>query len=264
MPKRTDEFEELKKFWDEYSKEYDEAYYSVYGEEKFRAPPPEFHLEFQRMKRYLPSDKNIKILDAGGGTGRLTIPLARMGYHVTLYDISSGMLDVARRKLSREGLLDKVTIVEGNASDLPFDDETFDFIHWDVPIAEPELIRVLKKGGKFFFKYTSCRHPLPETVKERTDSKYPTFSAESFGFWNVVRGPEDFRKIFPENFRDIFDKNIKIITIYGWPDVMKFSEETKRAIKAGDEHAIEKWIELSEKRSFLERSPGYTLIGEKI
>jgi S-adenosylmethionine-dependent methyltransferase len=85
MLEHTDESEELKKFWDEYSKGYDEAY----GEEKYKSPPPEFYLEFQQVKRYLPSDKNIKILDVGGGTGRLSIPLGKMGYHVTLCDISS-------------------------------------------------------------------------------------------------------------------------------------------------------------------------------
>jgi 2-polyprenyl-3-methyl-5-hydroxy-6-metoxy-1,4-benzoquinol methylase len=37
------------------------------------------------------------ILDAGAGTGRFSIPLARRGFQVTHLDISQGMIDTARQ-----------------------------------------------------------------------------------------------------------------------------------------------------------------------
>jgi len=73
-----------------------------------------------------------------------------MGYSITLCDISSGMLNVAKQKLFTEGLLDKVEIVKCDICKLHFADESFDFvICWDGTIEViKELIRVTKKGGK--------------------------------------------------------------------------------------------------------------------
>lgn len=44
-----------------------------------------------------------RVLDAGCGTGRLTLPLLRAGLAVDGVDITPGMLDVCRRKVEAEG-----------------------------------------------------------------------------------------------------------------------------------------------------------------
>lgn len=54
------------------------------------------YVDWDLLKKYLPENKNAKILDAAGGTGRITLPLAKMGYSLTLCDISPTMLDTAR------------------------------------------------------------------------------------------------------------------------------------------------------------------------
>jgi SAM-dependent methyltransferase len=41
-----------------------------------------------------------RVLDAGGGPGRYTLDLARLGYRVTLLDLSPALLDFARRKIA--------------------------------------------------------------------------------------------------------------------------------------------------------------------
>jgi 2-polyprenyl-3-methyl-5-hydroxy-6-metoxy-1,4-benzoquinol methylase len=46
-----------------------------------------------------------KILDFGAGTGRLSIPLAKLGYEVEAIDISQAMLDVLIEKAARENLI---------------------------------------------------------------------------------------------------------------------------------------------------------------
>lgn len=65
---------------------------------------------WDNIRRFLPP-LPAHVLDAGGGTGRWTIPLAELGYHVTLTDVSQGMLDVARAKIEAAGLAGRVTIL---------------------------------------------------------------------------------------------------------------------------------------------------------
>lgn len=52
------------------------------------------------------------ILELGCGTGRVLIPLARMGYWITGIDASAAMLEKARGKVAAEDLQDRVALVE--------------------------------------------------------------------------------------------------------------------------------------------------------
>lgn len=65
------------------------------------------------------------VLDVCCGTGDITAMLAQRdpGVMVCGLDFSAHMLDVARTRTKE---LDNVMLVEGNAMDLPFDDNTFD------------------------------------------------------------------------------------------------------------------------------------------
>jgi len=58
-----------------------------------------------------------RVLDAGGGTGSTTLLAAqrvRPSGRVVLFDLSEGMLDVAREKIRRAGLLDRVELRAGD------------------------------------------------------------------------------------------------------------------------------------------------------
>jgi len=56
------------------------------------------------------------ILDIGVGTGRVAAPLARDGRHIVGVDISRQMLARAKRRLSQEGVAERVTLVEADAA----------------------------------------------------------------------------------------------------------------------------------------------------
>jgi ubiquinone/menaquinone biosynthesis C-methylase UbiE len=139
------DIESARKRWNEHAERYDEWYKTFKG-------AAEHFVDWELLKDFLPQNRDAKILDAAGGTGRLTLPLAKMGYSVTLCDISPKMLNVARKKLLRERLLEKVEILECDVRKLRFADESFDFVLcWDgTSEATKELIRVTKKGGKDF------------------------------------------------------------------------------------------------------------------
>jgi ubiquinone/menaquinone biosynthesis C-methylase UbiE len=106
------------KKWDEHAKSYDEWYDRFEG-------TVEHYVDWELLKKHLPTNKNSKILDAAGGTGRITLPLAKVGYSVTVCDISPGMLNVAKQKLLKEGVSEKVEILECDVCKLPFPDEKF-------------------------------------------------------------------------------------------------------------------------------------------
>jgi len=114
------------------------------------------------LKRHLPTHGYI--LDAGGGPGRYTIELAKLGYDVALLDLTPKLLQVAREQIKKDKVDDRVKkIVEGSISDLSrFRDETFDAV---VCLGGPlshivdkdnrekaidELIRVAKNGAPIF------------------------------------------------------------------------------------------------------------------
>jgi len=75
------ELKKVKKMWNSHAEKYDEWYKTFEG-------AVENYVDWELLRQYLPKNKNVKILDAAGGTGRITLPLAKMGYSVTLCDIS--------------------------------------------------------------------------------------------------------------------------------------------------------------------------------
>jgi ubiquinone/menaquinone biosynthesis C-methylase UbiE len=74
--------------------------------------------DLEIIREYLPKDKDIKILDAGGGIGRISIPLAKMDYKVVLLDISRTALNFARKKAEEEEVADKIEFVEGDGASM--------------------------------------------------------------------------------------------------------------------------------------------------
>jgi len=64
----------------------------------------------------LAREADDETLEIACGTGRVLLPLARAGLHVTGVDISEGMLAVARRKLAEEPteVSERVTLAQGD------------------------------------------------------------------------------------------------------------------------------------------------------
>jgi demethylmenaquinone methyltransferase/2-methoxy-6-polyprenyl-1,4-benzoquinol methylase len=96
-------------------------------------------------------------LDVATGTADIAISIANShpGCRVTGLDPSAGMLEVGRDKLVAD-LDERVTLVEGDAQAMPFDDDTFDascisFGIRNVPDRElglREMARVTRSGGR--------------------------------------------------------------------------------------------------------------------
>jgi S-adenosylmethionine-dependent methyltransferase len=57
------------------------------------------------------------VLDIGGGSGVVAIPLAEQGYDVTLLDPSEGMLRVAKERIETAGV--EIALIHGAIDDVP-------------------------------------------------------------------------------------------------------------------------------------------------
>ena len=63
----------------------------------------EFYVTLRALREHLPPPP-ARVLDCGGGPGRYAVELARWGYDVTLFDLSTGNLALAREKAAEAGV----------------------------------------------------------------------------------------------------------------------------------------------------------------
>jgi demethylmenaquinone methyltransferase/2-methoxy-6-polyprenyl-1,4-benzoquinol methylase len=133
-----------------------------------------------RWHRYLVSrihaGERDRVLDVATGTGAVAIELARLTRaHVTGLDQSPEMLSVARRRVERARLTDRIDLVEGRAEELPFPDEFFHaltFTYLLRYVTDPvttmrELARVVRPGGIVAsLEFGLPSHPLPRLAWE--------------------------------------------------------------------------------------------------
>lgn len=108
-----------------------------------------------------------EILEVAPGPGVLAVELARLGrFQVTGVDISRTFVEIARQRAQEAGV--RVKFLEGNASQLPFSNSSFDLIvsqaafkNFSEPqAAVDEMYRVLRPGGRAI---------LQDMRKESTD-----------------------------------------------------------------------------------------------
>ncbi|MCF8715800.1 bifunctional demethylmenaquinone methyltransferase/2-methoxy-6-polyprenyl-1,4-benzoquinol methylase UbiE [Joostella atrarenae] len=127
-----------------------------------------FGIDIKWREKVVALVKNTKpatILDIATGTGDLAINMALKidAEKITGLDISQGMLEVGKLKVSEKKLSDKIDMVIGDSEALPFEDNSFDAItvafgvrnFEDLEKGLAEIYRVLKKGGIFVVLETS-------------------------------------------------------------------------------------------------------------
>jgi ubiquinone/menaquinone biosynthesis C-methylase UbiE len=111
-----------------------------------------------RVASQLPHGSNV--LEVAPGPGYFCVELAKLDqtktgtYSITGLDISRTFVEIAGKKAAEAGV--RVDFRQGNASSMPFTDNTFDFLlcraafkNFGQPVrALQEMCRVLKPGGR--------------------------------------------------------------------------------------------------------------------
>ena len=121
--------------------------------------------DHERMCRLLELPAKVRLLDAGGGTGRVSRRLYPLTRQVVICDLSQGML----RQAADAGGLNPV---RAHAERLPFEDNRFDRIlvvdalhHFcNQQEALTDLVRVLKPGGRLVIEEPDVTRPIVKLI----------------------------------------------------------------------------------------------------
>jgi SAM-dependent methyltransferase len=161
------------------------------------------------------SDKDL-ILDAGCGSGRGTVELSKVSKNsqivaLDLFDSSESISsrELLEKNLEIAGITDKVRIVQGDVTDLEFEDKTFDasisvLLVNNLGEAKlkglKELFRVLKPGGKILIIVPTFSLQTFVVLSVfsliLTSSKEWRFLFEQAGFSLLDEGNINFGKFF--------------------------------------------------------------------
>ncbi len=150
-----------------------------------------------RLLQIVAATSETRFLEPGIGTGRTGLPIINRGYSYTGIDISLEMMAELKRKFS--SMPENLTLIQGDAANLPFDTDAFDVVitthvlHClDNPLQGlSEIRRVLKPTGVYLAcenllspqqqeiwqAFTQIVHQYPVKSKSQTTEKFSPFGA---------------------------------------------------------------------------------------
>jgi ubiquinone/menaquinone biosynthesis C-methylase UbiE len=171
------------------------------------------------MAEKLPANEAGAVLEVACGTGRLTRQLSkRLAGQSTLtaIDISADMLEVAKHNLTGE----KISFIEANAMDLPFDNDSFNYVFCQYGImffadklkGVQEAYRVLKPGGRYLFSTWDDTLKMPLLKVVFNDTLFPFFEGEELSPYMVpfsMHDPEALKQLLAAaGFKKIEVENV--------------------------------------------------------
>jgi len=135
----------------------------------------------KKVVKIVAENKAKNILDIATGTGDLAINLAKIkDAQITGLDISNGMLSIAKEKVKKKQLTDKIKLILGDSEKLSFNNNLFDAITVGYGVRNfenldkglQEIYRVLKPNGIFVVLETSQPTAFPMKQLFQFYSKY--------------------------------------------------------------------------------------------
>ena len=241
----------------------------------------EKYITIHMMDRFLPAEGSI--LDIGGGPGHYSIHYAGKGHKVTLIDLSSENIELAKEKAGDYGV--DIDAMQGNALDLSrFDDEQFDAVFLMGPLyhlteledrekALAEAVRVLKPGGylfsSFILTYGNVIYSLRSNSKvilEPESGKYLDAAADDqsiafrpFGFtYAYETSVTDAKKLINSN------NDLTIKTMFGQEGILapycaKLAEMPRDQRKAWYDYSLR----FCEKEEYLSHAEHLMIVAKK-
>ncbi|MBU3901994.1 MAG: methyltransferase domain-containing protein [Candidatus Thermoplasmatota archaeon] len=233
-------------------------------------------ITWDNIKRFLPKNKNSLILDAGGGTGRWGIKIAKLGYNVVLTDISKGMLKVAEKKIKKNNLSNKIKIVGADIKNMKmFQDEKFDLVLsegdplsycGDYKKALKELTRVLKKGGYLIASVDNRITSIYHLIKQKKFDEIKNFLRTG----NIVIQDSSSYVDFPihtftqKELKKLFAKNsLKVLRLTGKPVLLNKIIDKMLENKKSYKNILKLCIRLADNPDYINFAGHLEIVGLK-
>lgn len=228
----------------DYDKEYDVPFFNqIYDKVTWRCIEP-----------YLP--RAGVVLDAGGGTGKWSIPIAKKGLRVVLFDISQDMMNVAAAKVKESGMEGIVSFRQGDICNMSFSDDSFDFVlaegdpisYCSNPdLAVKEFGRVLKPSC-YLSAGVDSYYPILRRMLDQPEVDFDQFDrvctekrffAKDWGFSCWLFTPKDLRELFNKH-------GFSVVKIVGKP-VMFIGRRSEAAAILEDPAKAQKVLDIESK-----------------
>jgi ubiquinone/menaquinone biosynthesis C-methylase UbiE len=174
-----------------------------------RKSMPDFRALAERVAAELAPGN--RVIEVAPGPGFFAIELGKLGqFQITGLDISSTFVDIARRNAAQAGV--RVDFRQGNASRMPFDNDSFDFLlcraafkNFSQPAeAVREMHRVLKPGARLLLidlRRDASRQDIDEEVEAMGLSRISMIMTKlTFRFMLLKRAytPDEFERMFKQ------------------------------------------------------------------
>ena len=165
-----------------------------FGRRRIHKADPRRHREI--LENLISPVKKSHVLDIACGTGS-AIPHFDSSNEYTGLDLSYSMLKQAVKKAKKK-TFQKMNFIQGNAEELHFEDESFDFVLMDTALhmipkyqlAIAETARVLKKGGVFL-----CSTPVVG------------ISNDFYTTWKHISDKHGLHSFTEENIKEVCSRN---------------------------------------------------------
>lgn len=153
------------------------------------------------FKKYF-TKKRAKLLDVGCGGGRTTIPLVKMNFDVTAFDITPAMIELTKQNLKKFKL--KANAEVGDATKIKYPQEDFDYALFSFNGLEAipgkknrrkalkEIYRVLKPKGIFIFTTNTTKYFKGKTKFFFFKESLKYYFSKIFRFKNKYSRIKDF------------------------------------------------------------------------
>ncbi|MFW6272842.1 MAG: class I SAM-dependent methyltransferase [bacterium] len=216
-------------------------------------------------------NKTLRILDAGGGTGRFSEPLLKKEHEVVLTELSAEMLNKAKKKL---GSYKNVEFIKNSVTNMiEFKDESFDVVIMinaildycgDYNKAMQEAYRILKKGGLLIAtvnnRFLYCKsHELKEgnfdlfRENMKTGNRYIVWGGQEKGHISHEFTLEELKNALEKNQFNIK----KLLGIFNLMDKYEMDEVKNK------KDFIKLQIEFAEKEEYINNSQDFFFVAEK-